>query len=200
MGRIARRSLWTVVALLAAGLLLRGAVARLFPLPYREMINEYAYQERLDPHLVAAVVKVESSFDPHALSPKGARGLMQLMPDTAKWCASRMGLETVEVEDLHDPRVNIQIGTWYLAHLHDEFDGNEVVALAAYNSGRGKVRSWLEGTWDGTLEDIGSIPYAETRHFIRRVRFARAAYGLLYGGRVDVSLAEIGEYLRISVD
>ena len=186
----------TLAALILVGIIARGLVVSLFPFPYKGLIERFADRERLDPYLLAAVVKVESSYDPSALSSKGARGLMQVMPETAAWCASQMELGTVDLERLFEPELNLMIGAWYLAHLHDEFGGNEVVALAAYNSGRGRVRAWLEDTWDGTLEGLDSVPYPETRGFVRRVLMSRVVYQLLYGGRIEVSLNELGHYLR----
>jgi len=82
---------------------------------------------------------------------------------------------------LLEPSFNLRIGIWYLGTLHREF-GSPVMALAAYNGGRGRVRRWLEeGIWDGREHTISSIPYKETRDFIRRVQYYRRWYGLLYG-------------------
>lgn len=147
------------------------------PFPYREAIFYQARRVGLDPFLVAAVVKVESGFRPEAESPRGARGLMQLMPETGRWVAEQLGL-AYDPAYLFDPYYNLQLGTWYLAHLHEEFGDNIILALAAYNGGRGKVREWLER---GQLARIDQIPYPETRQFVARVLHNYRLYRRLYG-------------------
>ncbi len=141
-----------------------------YPLPYYEHMAESAALYQVDPFLVAAVIKVESKFDPEALSPRGARGLMQIMPATGRWAAEQMGLNDFQEDMLFDPVINIKIGTWYLANLKEEFNGRLPLVIAAYNGGRGKVKTWLtEGTWDGTYEGRENIPFTETRNFLQRV-------------------------------
>ncbi len=112
-------------------------------------IARTARQHRVSPGLVKAVIHTESAFDPRAISPKGALGLMQLMPRTAK----RLG-----VQDPFDPRENISGGTRYLRYLMDLYRGNLPLALAAYNAG------------EGAVEEHGGIPpYGETRRYVRKV-------------------------------
>lgn len=170
-----------VVALVAVALL-RWA----YPLHYRDAIAAHAAGAGLDPALVAAVIRVESGFDPQAVSPRGARGLMQVMPATGEWVASQIGVTGFEVADLHDPETNIEIGTWYLADLLRTFDGDLVLALAAYNGGRGNVSRWLEdqtqaAVREGSLDQrLAAIPFAETRRFVRRVLDGYRVYRLLY--------------------
>lgn len=119
--------------------------------PYGELIYEMAARHRLNPLLVAAVVQAESAYDSRALSPKGARGLMQLMPATAR----RFGARDA---DLFDPRVNLEAGSRYLSWLLEHFGGDLTRALAAYNAGEGAVARYG-----------GVPPYRETRHYLRRV-------------------------------
>ncbi len=173
-----------VVAVLVTSLQYNKILLRRFyPMPYREVIREKALANDIDPFLIAAIIKVESNFRPDALSPKGARGLMQLMPDTAAWVSEQLALEFFDTKDLFEPAVNIQIGTWYLAHLLREFDNNLNVALASYNGGRGNVRSWLtRGIWTGNEEDIDSIPFPETRQYLQRVLFRYRQYRWIYDG------------------
>lgn len=157
-------------------------VARwIYPVYYREIIVRWATVHGLDPWLVAAVVRVESNFRPSATSPRGARGLMQLLPDTARWVAGQMGEKHFFEDLLYDPEANVRLGTWYLADLMREFDGRAPVALAAYNAGRGAVRRWLEeATWDGTEQAVGTLPYGETRRFVSRVMRFWRIYRWLY--------------------
>lgn len=152
----------------------------LYPTPYKEAVFFYASQHGLDPFLVLALIRTESKFYPLAVSSTGAKGLMQLMPDTASWVAERLGTE-FEEERLFDPEYNIRLGTWYLAYILKEFDGNLVAALAAYNGGKQKVREWLvTGTWSGSTQDLDRIPFLETRGFVRRVLRDYSIYYWLY--------------------
>jgi soluble lytic murein transglycosylase len=152
-----------------------------YPFSYREVIVEEAKKNNLDPLLIAAVVWVESGFNDNAESAKGARGLMQVMPETGTWAAEQIGLENFSKEKLFDPHINITIGTWYLGDLFRQFDGNPYVALAAYNGGRGHVRRWLqEGIWDGSRESLTDIPFPETRSFVIKVEQAYNRYHQIY--------------------
>ena len=154
---------------------------RVYPFPYRQIISSEARLNDLDPLLVAAVAYVESSFAEEALSTKGARGLMQIMPETGSWAAEQLGLEGFTIGHLFEPRVNIVIGTWYLHDLLEQFDGNIYLALAAYNSGPNYVRLWLQkGIWDGRLETLPSIPFPETRNFVLKVVHVYQRYQWIY--------------------
>jgi soluble lytic murein transglycosylase len=151
-----------------------------YPWPYREVVERYAKANGLDPYLVAAVIRVESSFRSSAVSPKGARGLMQIMPATGVWIAGEMNLPNFHPDQLFDVELNIRMGTWYLRHLSEQFD-RKLVALAAYNGGRGNVKNWLEqGVWSGQEKDIERIPFSETRNYVRRVLRTQAIYRELY--------------------
>jgi len=152
-----------------------------YPLEYWESIERHARFHQIDPLLVAAVMRVESAFDPYAISSKGARGLMQIMPETAVWAAERIGLSDFKLEQLFDPEVNIAIGVWYLATLRQEFGGEMVIALAAYNGGRGNVARWLrEEAWSGRFETVDDIPFPETRGYVRKVYSAYQWYRFIY--------------------
>ncbi|MDN5345513.1 MAG: soluble lytic murein transglycosylase [Clostridia bacterium] len=141
----------------------------------------YARQEGVDPLLVAAVTRVESKFYPGARSDQGARGLMQLMPDTARLAAGHLGLP-YDPEKLFNPEYNLRLGTWYLAALLREFH-DLAPALAAYNGGRGNVHNWLErGVWDGSSRNLRQIPFPETRAFVRQVLQNYRIYRFLYPG------------------
>ncbi len=158
------------------------AVQRLvYPFYYREMILDEAEKHDQDPRLIAAIIWVESRFKDHALSSKGAMGLMQIMPSTGSWAAEIVNLELQEMEELLEPRVNIALGTWYFNNLLQLFDGNVYAALAAYNGGQGHVSGWLKaGTWDGSLENVEAIPFPETRQFVMKVARTYEHYKELY--------------------
>ena len=149
--------------------------------PYHDTVMKYAQIYHMDSNLTAAVIKSESKFKHTALSHRGAVGLMQLMPDTAEWIAGQIGDKSYNVESLHEPDRNIRYGTWYLAELQREFKGNDVLALAAYNAGRGNVKAWMdENNWSYSFHDIDAIPYKETRDYVRQVIGDRKKYRELY--------------------
>ncbi|HHX77262.1 MAG TPA: lytic transglycosylase domain-containing protein [Firmicutes bacterium] len=154
-----------------------------YPLHYYDILIKNAALYRVDPYLVAAVIKAESKFKPEAVSSRGAMGLMQIMPSTGEWAATQLGLVDFKTELLLDPEINIKLGTWYLAGLKKEFAGNLPRVIAAYNSGRGNVRQWInDGIWQGTYEDRQNIPFSETQRFLERVWKNYASYRSIYAG------------------
>ncbi|WP_082726593.1 lytic transglycosylase domain-containing protein [Limnochorda pilosa] len=168
------------IAVLAA--LYWRPVGRLFyPFPYRETVEHWSAEYGVDPRLAAAVARVESSFRPSARSARGARGLMQVMPETGEWVAGQLGLDSFEPEDLDDPKLNLRVGIWYLAYQVRVFNGDLVLALAAYNGGGTNVRRWLEEErWSGSVDELRRIPFPETRTYLMRVFAAYERYRLLY--------------------
>jgi soluble lytic murein transglycosylase len=186
--------IWTWLKVLIIGLLLfvTGFYAvfmsdwfqrkYVYPFLYQEAIYTYALQYDLDPFLIAGVIRTESKFITEARSPKGALGLMQIMPDTGRWIAEQREQKNFMIADLTDPDMNIRFGTWYLASLKKEFAGNEVLYLAAYNGGRGNVRQWMERYgWSKDFDDIKQIPFKETREYVERVLNSKKRYQELYG-------------------
>lgn len=133
----------------------------------RMIITEYAHKYRVQKHLVEAVMHAESKFDQKAVSHVGAVGMMQLMPKTAEWIAQEGELQYT---DLKEPRQNIMLGTWYIDYLLKKYHNNEVLALAAYNAGRGNVDEWItEYGWKDDFTNIKEIPFPETREFVKLV-------------------------------
>ncbi|MCL2370299.1 MAG: lytic transglycosylase domain-containing protein [Firmicutes bacterium] len=133
-----------------------------------DIINYESARNNLDAGIVKRLVWVESKNDPGAVSSRGAKGLMQIMPDTGLWMAEKMEI-SIDTQDLFDPKINIRIGTAYLAYLKNRFDGDMRLALIAYNAGEGTLRKWLsnpELTEDGALV---TIPYRETRDYVRKI-------------------------------
>ena len=159
-----------------------GSIVRFFnPIPYHDTIAFYSKLHNVDPLLIAAIIKTESNFNSEAVSVRGARGLMQIMPETGLWAARQMDEPNLDPEDLFDPETNIKLGTWYLADLGKEFDGSTVLMLAAYNGGRGNVEDWLAGrTLINPEGSISQIPFPETRHYVRKVLLYHRLYGYLY--------------------
>lgn len=154
----------------------------LYPFLYRSTIYQYALENEVDPYLVAAVIRTESKFIPEARSPKGALGLMQMMPETAQWVAEQNKVVDFSPDTLTQPEMNIRLGTWYLASLKHEFENNEVLVLAAYNGGRGNVKEWMKKYgWTMEFSDFSQIPFKETREYVGKVLYHKQRYQDLYG-------------------
>ena len=153
------------------------------PLYYGDLITLYASEQNLDPALVSAVILCESSFDPKAESRLGARGLMQLMPDTAEWIAHKYNEDGAgySFDSLYDPETNIRYGTWYLGYLSRRFGGDAKKIVCAYHAGQGNVDSWLKNpqySADGVTLDV--IPTQDTATYASRVLRARDVYQKYY--------------------
>lgn len=153
----------------------------LYPYDYQDTINFYADRYEVDRNLVASVILAESKFRQEATSVHGARGLMQIMPETGSWIATQIEDDSFSVDKLYNVNMNIKYGTWYLSELQTEFEGNEVLALAAYNAGRGNVYEWMEKYhWDINFKDYTKIPFPETREYVKRVLENKKHYNKLY--------------------
>ena len=151
-----------------------------YPLGWRMEVAGAAQRAGIDPFLVSAVVREESSYNPQARSRVGARGLMQLMPETARPMARVRGLAFQEGELLDDPAANIELGSAYLGGLVRDF-GDARLAVAAYNAGPTRVREWWGARKSDDLEVwVEQIPYNETRNFVRRVMVGWEEYRRLY--------------------
>jgi soluble lytic murein transglycosylase len=141
-----------------------------YPLGFFESIETEAQRNGIDPFFVAAVIREESAFNPQAISRTGALGLMQVMPYTGEWIASKINQDGYESEHLFHSEMNIRFGTWYLAHLAQKFGGNLYQTAAAYNAGPEAVSKWLQqGSSQQDDEFVESIPFRETRFFVKRV-------------------------------
>ena len=145
-----------------------------YPLPslYRELIEKYAAEYNLDPAYVSAIIRNESSFRPTVESGDGARGLMQLMPDTAEWIARKLQISGYAFERMNDPESNIQFGCWYLNYLSRLFLGNPVSVTAAYHAGQGQVQVWLSDpllSEDGYSLPLSALPDGPTKNYAGRV-------------------------------
>ena len=150
----------------------------MYPLRYEDEITASAATHGVDPYLVAAVIRSESSWDPEASSHQGARGLMQLMPETAQDIVAK-GLvdgKRYSYENLEDPAINIEYGCAYLSYLLTYFNGATDRAIAAYNAGMGNVDGWAKQ--DKLLHN--AITFPETQAYLVRVNMAKARYQELY--------------------
>jgi soluble lytic murein transglycosylase len=150
------------------------------PLVHEDIIRQQASAKGVDPSLVAAVIYAESRFRDQT-SHAGARGLMQITPETARYIARLSGGTAFEQGDLATPQVNISYGVFYLRYLLRQYGENKVLALAAYNGGEGNVSRWIaEAAMSERAFGVEQIPFSETREYVARVLAAQADYRKKY--------------------
>jgi soluble lytic murein transglycosylase len=157
-------------------------------LPVIQTVAEHG----VDPHLVAAIIREESTYNPEAVSPAGALGLMQVMLQTGEMIANRLGAEPFNRERLFDPSYNIKLGTRYLGHLTEKFNHNPVYTIAAYNAGPEVVAKWAQQLGGDPDEFIESIPYTETRLYVKRVLRSYREYKRVSGLECGAAFFEMG--------
>jgi soluble lytic murein transglycosylase len=151
-----------------------------YPLAYKDSVFRYSGDFSLDPYLILAVMKAESSFQRFAVSRANARGVMQIIKPTAIFISSQLQMENFELIDLFLPDLNIKMGVWYLKFLIDKFS-ELVPALSAYNAGPENVSRWCSDFGDmKTFDFIESIPFSETKDYVKRVIYYYAVYKNLY--------------------
>lgn len=168
-----------VLAVLPFALRVPDAVMRtMYPLRYEAAIKEASEKNGLEPTFVAGVIYTESRFQPGVESHKEAYGLMQLLPQSAHYIQRKSGIEG----DYRNPKVNINLGTWFLGYLDDRYEGDERLMLAAYNSGEGSVDAWVS---DEGFDIKKDIPYKETREYVDRALEAEKTYKQLYGKNLE---------------
>ena len=152
-----------------------------WPWAFPEPLEDATGADAVEPALVLAVMREESGYRPKVVSPVGARGLLQIMPETGQRLATDLGRAAFDPEELFLPDTNIRFGTRYLAQLLRRFDGNHAAAIASYNAGPGAVSRWLrERAGLPGDEWIEAIPYDQTRGYVKRVLRSLHAYRVLY--------------------
>jgi soluble lytic murein transglycosylase len=180
--------LGALIAALVTGAGPLGEAVREITLPLRhdDIIRQQASDKDVDAALIAAVIYEESRFRDQT-SHAGARGLMQITPATADFIATRSGGIRFEQSDLATPQINIAYGAWYLRYLIDHYDGNETLAVAAYNAGQTNVDTWVERA--GGPDEFDSarhIPFPETRAYVDNVEDRRGEYRDNYGSELGL--------------
>lgn len=178
-----RRAAWGGLAVLA-GLVLAFVIANgtfdhaiqelTLPLRHEDVIRQQANEKGVDAALIAAVIYSESKFSDQESS-AGARGLMQITPEAAKFIEKQSGGTTFKLDDLSDPEINIRYGTFLLKELLDRYEGDEAAALAAYNAGPGNADKW-----GGAGLRVEDIPFPETRAYVEEVLEKQAEYRQKY--------------------
>ncbi len=158
-----------------------------FPVAYRWWFEFFSRERKLPITTLLALSRQESAFYSHAQSPVGARGLMQLMPRTAKETSKKLGVRFLGNESLKDPAINISLGSGYLRMLLDDYEENRILAFAAYNAGPHRVKSWLKRS-DGNLDAIAfieAIPFHETRGYVQNVLMYELYYQKILGMPIE---------------
>ncbi|CAJ1854102.1 transglycosylase SLT domain-containing protein [Aeromonas sp. 82P] len=190
-GHIALNQGWHELAILAS---IRAeawdALDLRFPLPLKRTFSQMAQERTMNTSLLYAISRQESALYPLAQSPVGARGLMQLMPATAKETAGKLGVPYRNEQQLFDPTMNIRLGSAYLKRLLDVYDGNRILAAAAYNAGPGRVKRWREQSDNKPMDVwVESIPYKETRNYVQNV----LSFDLIYQHKLQQPLRFMSE-------
>jgi len=142
----------------------------LYPICFEDIIREYALKYEVDPLLVMAMIREESRFNSWNESAAGARGLMQIIFSTAEWIAPKINIIDFNDEMLFSPKVNINLGSWYIHYLKEKFSNDYILMISGYNAGPGITDQWLERYDQSDLDNfVENIPYAETREHIKKV-------------------------------
>ncbi len=152
-----------------------------FLAPYRELARQAARDNQIDEAWVFGLMRQESRFINVARSHVGAAGLMQIMPATARWIAQRLGIKKFNTSEMQDPARNIQFGSYYLKHVQTSLDGSPVLATAAYNAGPGRAQRWRSSQPMEAAVYIESIPFAETRDYVKKVMSNAMYYAVRFG-------------------
>ena len=152
-----------------------------FVAPYRELAQKAARENGIDEAWVFGLMRQESRFINVARSSVGASGLMQIMPATARWIAKRLGIKGFNTNEMQDPAKNIQFGAYYLKHVQTSLDDSPVLATAAYNAGPSRAQRWRDTRPMEAAVYIESIPFAETRDYVKKVMSNAMYYAARFG-------------------
>jgi soluble lytic murein transglycosylase len=167
-------------------------MAQRFPLPFREQVVAKARAVGLEPALLFGLIRQESRFITDARSGVGASGLMQLMPATAKWVAKKIGLKDYNHANVNNTETNVLLGTTYMRLVMESLDNHPVLASAAYNAGPGRARKWRA---DRPLEGAvyaETIPFSETRDYVKKVMSNSVYYSALFDGKPQTIKSRLG--------
>ncbi|MBI5827922.1 MAG: transglycosylase SLT domain-containing protein [Deltaproteobacteria bacterium] len=165
----------------------RDYTAIAFPQGIVELARKKARGLSPDPYMIAAIMREESAFNPEVVSTAGAIGLMQVMPSTGRLVARELGKGPIDPSDLFDPDLNIELGAWYLGHLSGMFNNDLVLTIAGYNAGPNAAVRWAGTLPAETDEFIESIPYPETRRYVKKVLNSYVEFKRLYGSEAPLT-------------
>ena len=159
-----------------------------FPKGYQEFVGPYAKKYGVDELLVYSIIREESRFQKDAVSPADARGLMQMIPPTARTVARQVGINGFSLSMLTIPRINIEMGIFYFKQVLDQFNGDIELALASYNAGPHRAANWKVRFYGLEKDEfIEEVPFRETRNYIRRILRSYGAYKAIYGSTANAA-------------
>lgn len=164
-----------------------------FPTPFTNQVNKYSSKRSLEPAFVYGIIRRESAFNPQARSPVGARGLMQLMPATAKQVSRQLKIKDPTRQDLYTPSFNINLGSKYIGDMLKKFNGHRALASAAYNAGPHRVNAWLPENKELPADVwVDTIPFTETREYVRAI----LAYTAMFEWKLNQSPTRLSVHLQ----
>ena len=164
-----------------------------FPTPFTSQVTKYSTKRSLEPAFVYGIIRRESAFNPQARSPVGARGLMQLMPATAKQVSKQLKLRAPSRQDLYTPSFNINLGSKYIGDMLNKFNGHRALASAAYNAGPHRVNAWLPEKNELPADVwVDTIPFTETREYVRAI----FAYTAMFEWKLNQSPTRLSVHLQ----
>lgn len=171
-----------------------------FPYAYRNSVQDYSQRFGVDDTLILSIMRAESLFYRHAISPVGARGLMQLMPYTAEKVAKLLGDQSFKDEELMTADLNIRYGSRYLLRLTKQFQGYPTLVSAAYNAGPHRVKSWLNSFGNLEMDEfVEHIPFVETRNYVKKVLRHHVVYNSLYKNKQNRDIAWMFQSIPVKV-
>lgn len=152
-----------------------------YPIHYEEYVKEYCQEYEVEPSLIYAIMRTESSFNHQAVSQVGAKGLMQMTDDTYRWVQGKLhGKEKYDPQTVFDPQINIQHGVYLIKLYEDEFYSQEAI-LAAYHAGRTRVNEWLKDSrYSKDGKHLHTIPFADTKAYVEKTLETKVIYEKLY--------------------
>ncbi len=167
----------------------------LYPVDFLSIIVRESRRQNLDPYWILSLIRQESAYDPNAISSANAHGLMQLLPGTARMVARQMKMGRPGLARLHDPKLNVRLGTHHFADLLNRCNGQMEMALASYNAGPERVQEWMkEGSYEDDAEFVETIPFSETRNYVKVISRGYWFYQALYGK--ESAMKPVGERKR----
>jgi soluble lytic murein transglycosylase len=170
-----------IIVVIIVGANYKNIIKLFYPIKYESTVLKYSKEYELNPYLIYSLIRVESKFDTQAISPKDARGLMQITSQTGRYISKLLSESDFNEAMLLTPDTNIKYGAFYFRKLLKDFDNNMNCALAAYNGGEGNVRKWIKTNSNGqNALNITDIPFSETRQYLKRVNKYFSIYKFLY--------------------
>lgn len=177
--RLGMVTIFLVIVVILLGIFHKPILKQIYKVEYKEVIDKYSEEYNVDRILMYSLIKKESKYDPLAISKKGAIGLTQVMPETGEYIAKLLKDDDYNENSLFDAETNIKYGSFYLAKLDKDFNGDLEAVIASYNGGEGNVRKWMSEN-NGHLDEE-KIPFKQTKDYVKIIKRDYKIYDYLYG-------------------